>query len=411
MIVNGIVGEYNPFHNGHKAHIEQSKKITGADYTVIAMSGNYVQRGAPAVVDKYVRTKMALENGADLVLELPTCYSTASAEYFAGGAVALLDKLGVVNYLSFGSECGDIETLQHIASILLEEPPEFSEYMQRYLREGYTYPLARNNALIQYETSLYDAARVLESPNNILGIEYIKAIARRHSVITPFTIKRQGSNYHDRYMADNAETASAQAIREAITLETDFSNSMPESAFNDLFDEIENKNIMDLDDFSQMLYYKLLQEKNIGYTSYFDVSTALSDRISNKLGSFTSFKNFIEEVKSRDRTYTRISRCLLHILLDITQRDLECYKLIDFIPYVRILGFRKDAEPLLSEIKQHSKIPIITKLADASGILYSEPYKMFRNEIKANEIYYSARAIKNNTPAKNEFSTPLVIIK
>lgn len=410
MNVLGIIAEYNPLHNGHVAHINRSKEMTGADYTVVAMSGNFVQRGAPAVIDKFARAKMALENGADLVLELPTCYSTASAEYFASAGVALLEKIGVVDHISFGSECGDIKILQHIASILLEEPPEFSEYMQRYLREGYTYPLARNNALIQYETSLFDASRILGSPNNILGIEYIKALNRRNSSITPITLQREGSNYHDRYMADSGTSASAQAIREAIPVGGDISPVMPDSAYSDLFDEIEAGNIMDLDDFSAMLYYKLLQEKNIGYTSYFDVSRVLSDRIANKLSAFTSFKNFIEEIKSRDRTYTRISRCLMHILLDITERDLESYKLIDFIPYARVLGFRKDAEPLLSEIKCRTRIPIITKIADADGILYSEPWKMFRNEIKANEIYYSARAIKTCTPAKNEFSTPLVII-
>ncbi len=410
MTVNGIIAEYNPFHNGHVSHINKSKELTGADYTVVAMSGNFVQRGAPAVVDKYTRTKMALENGADIVFEIPTCYSTASAEYFAAAGVALIDKLGIADFLSFGSECGDIKTLEHIASILLEEPPAFSEYMQRYLREGYTYPLARNNALIQYETSLFDAAKVLESPNNILAIEYIKALRRRESNITPVTIARNGSNYHDRYEMDKTVKASAQAIREAIPSGGDISPVMPASAFADLFDEIEAGNIMDLDDFSAMLYYKLLQEKNIGYTSYFDVSQALSDRISNKLSAFTSFKNFIEEVKSRDRTYTRISRCLMHILLDITERDIESYKLIDFVPYARVLGFRRDAEPLLSEIKCHTKIPVITKIADASGILYSEPWKLFRNDVKANEIYYSARAIKTCAPARNEFSTPIVIV-
>ncbi len=410
MKVNGIIAEYNPFHNGHVSHIEKSKALTGADYTVVVMSGNFVQRGAPAVIDKFARAKMALENGADVIIELPTCYSTASAEYFASAGVALLDKIGVIDYLSFGSECGDIKTLDHIASILLEEPPEFAEYMQRYIRQGYTYPLARNNALIQYENSLFDATRVLESPNNILGIEYIKAILRRNSNIVPVTIPREGSNYHDRYTQDMSVTASAQAIREAIPSGIDFSNVMPDLAYSDLFDEITSGNILDLDDFSAMLYYKLLQEKTIGYTSYFDVSPALSDRITNKLSTFTSFKNFIEEVKSRDRTYTRISRCLMHILLDITERDLESYKLIDFVPYARILGFRKDAEPLLSEIKCRTRIPMITKAADASGILYSEPWKMFRGEIKANEIYYSARAIKTCTPAKNELSTPLVIV-
>ncbi|MBR1861450.1 MAG: nucleotidyltransferase [Lachnospiraceae bacterium] len=410
MTVNGIIAEYNPFHNGHVFHIEKSKALTGADATVVVMSGNFVQRGAPAVVDKFVRTKMALENGADLVLELPSCYSTASAEYFANAGVALLDKLGIIDYLSFGSESGDIKILEHIAGILLEEPKEFSEYMQRYLREGYTYPLARNNALIQYETSLFDVSRVLESPNNILGIEYIKAIKRRSSSIRAITISRNGSNYHDRYTADSSLKASAQAIREAIPAGGDFSPVMPESAYTDLFDEITNGSIMDVDDFSSMLYYKLLSEKNIGYTSYFDVSQALSDRIVNALPSFTSFKNFIEEVKSRDRTYTRISRCLLHILLDITERDMESYKLIDYIPYARVLGFKRGSEELLSEIKCHSSIPLITKIADASGILYSEPWKMFRNEIRAGEIYYAARAVKTMTPAKNEFSTPLVIL-
>lgn len=410
MTVNGIIAEYNPFHNGHLNHILRSKAMTGADYTIAVMSGNYVQRGAPAVVDKFVRTKMALENGIDLVLEIPSCYSTASAEYFATAGVTLLDKLGVVNYLSFGSEDGNIETLRRIASILTEEPPEYAELLGRYLHDGYTYPIARNNALIQYETSLFDATRVMESPNNILGIEYIKALTLRNSSITPITLPRDGSNYHDRYMNEGSCGASATAIREAIPGGGDFSTAMPDSAYMDLFEEIEQGRIMDLDDFSAVMYYKLLQEKKIGYTSYFDVSKTLSDRIIKMLPEFTSFKNFIEDVKSRDRTYTRISRCLLHILLDITGIDVKSYELIDYIPYARVLGFRKDAEPLLTEIKYKSSIPIITKVADASGILYAEPWKMFRNELRANEIYYSALAIKTLTPAKNEFSTPLVII-
>ncbi len=410
MIVNGIIAEYNPFHNGHANHIMSSKAMTGADYTIAVMSGNFVQRGAPAVVDKFVRTKMALENGIDLVIEIPSCYSTASAEFFANAGVTLLDKLGVVNYLSFGSENGNIESLKRIANVLTEEPPEYAELLGRYLHDGYTYPMARNNALMQYEADLYDATRVMESPNNILGIEYIRALTKRKSSIVPITIPRAGSNYHDRYVNEGAAGASATAIREAIPEGGDFSMTMPESAYMDLFEEIENGRIMDLDDFSAVMYYKLLQEKKIGYASFFDVSKTLSDRISNLLPQFTSFKNFIEEVKTRDRTYTRISRCLMHILLDITGIDVKSYELIDYVPYARVLGFRRDAEPLLTEIKHKTSIPIITKIADASGMLYAEPWKMFRNEIRANEIYYSALAIKTLTPAKNEFSTPLVII-
>ncbi len=410
MTVNGIIAEYNPFHNGHLNHIMSSKAMTHADYTIVVMSGNFVQRGAPAVVDKFVRTKMALENGVDLVLEIPSCYSTASAEYFATAGVTLLDKLGVVNYLSFGSENGNIESLKRIASILTEEPPEYAELLGRYLHDGYTYPIARNNALMQYEASLYDATRIMESPNNILAIEYIRALTKRNSSIVPITIPRAGSNYHDRYMSPEANGASATAIREAIPEGGDFSTAMPESAYMALFDEIENGRIMDLDDFSAVMYYKLLQERKIGYASYFDVSKTLSDRIVKLLPEFTSFKNFIEEVKTRDRTYTRISRCLMHILLDITGINVKSYELVDYIPYARVLGFRRDAEPLLTEIKYRSSIPVITKVADASGMLFAEPWKMFRNEIRANEIYYSALAIKTVSPARNEFSTPLVII-
>ena len=148
MKIAGIIAEYNPFHNGHKYHIEQTRKITGADFIIVVMSGNFTQRGTPAIMDKYSRARMALENGADMVLELPSCYACGSAEYFADGAIALLDKLGCVDYVCFGSECGDIELLRPIAEILATEPENYSEMLRAELKSGATFPRARNRALI-----------------------------------------------------------------------------------------------------------------------------------------------------------------------------------------------------------------------------------------------------------------------
>lgn len=412
MKVNGIIAEYNPFHNGHIHLIENSKKSTGSDYTIAVMSGNFVQRGAPAIIDKYTRARMALENGIDLVIELPACFSVGSAEFFSNGAVALLDKLGVVDYLSFGSECGNLDMLKKLASILNEEPEEYREHLKRFLRDGYTFPMARNAALIQYDPSLYDAAKILESPNNILAIEYLKAIEKRNSKLQPTTLLRNGSNYHDRYMNPGESNASAQAIREALLSRNceNIITVVPKSADDLLRDEYHANRIMDIDDFSSMLYYKLLSEKNIGYTAYLDVNEELSDRIVNKLGEFTSFKQFIDLVKTKDRTYTRVARCLMHILLDITSSAMETYKLMDYTPYAKVLGFRKDAESLLTEIKIKSSIPLITNLADAKNNLYAEPARLFDREIKINEIYQAQMAVKTGMPAKSEFSTPLVIV-
>ena len=193
MRVNGIISEYNPFHNGHKYLLTESKKATSADYTVIVMSGNFVQRGAPALINKYKRAEMALQNGADLVLELPKYYATASAEYFAMGGISLLDKLGVVTNLSFGSECGDLAVLEKIARILVEEPNDYTILLRENLKKGQSYPTARTNALLEYNADFGEYKDVLSSPNNILGIEYLKALLKRKSSIQPYTLLRTGA--------------------------------------------------------------------------------------------------------------------------------------------------------------------------------------------------------------------------
>lgn len=411
MRVNGIIAEYNPFHNGHKYHMTESLRRTNAEYTVVAMSGNFVQRGAPALVEKYKRAEMALINGADLVLEIPSIYATASAEYFATGAVALLSKLGVVTDLCFGSECGDANLLEQIAQILLDEPENFSRSLKSYLKQGLSYPNARNEALIQHYPFLGQYKNVFSSPNNILGIEYIKAIHRQKSNMSPVTIQRTGAGYHSRLPENNP--ASALAIRHAIYADTDpgfLKNHMPENAADILVSSLERFGPLRSNDFSEILYYKLITEKELGFDKYLDVSADLSDRICNRLDEYRDFDSFCDLLKSKDMTYTRISRCLLHILLNIKSADLERAKALGVVPYARVLGLRKAASPLLSRIKENSSTPLVTKLADASNVLDKSAYDMLRQDIQISQIYRGIAAHRMASAPTNEIATPLVII-
>lgn len=411
MKVNGIVAEYNPFHNGHAYQLQHAREATGAAYTVVVMSGNFMQRGAPALLDKFTRARMALENGADLVLELPTCYSASSAEFFARGSVALFDKLGIIDHLCFGSECGNIEVLSKIAEIFYTEPEPYAESLRCNLRKGMSFPIARTWALLQYAPSLSDDKDVLSSPNNILGIEYLKALMSRNSRITPFTTTRVGADYHDKRLGTNQ--CSALAIRQSVAAGHDLSYlaaQMPESAYELLRDSLAHRKPLFADDFSASLQYKLLTEYSSGYDRYQDISSDLSDRIRNSLPSFAGYTSFCDLLKSKDITYTRISRCLLHILLNMTKEEFENCRTQDYISYARVLGFRKDATPLLTEIKKNSSVPLITSLADARQTLPPEALRMLDLDILRNQIYLGNLALKNQTEMVNEYRTPIVIV-
>lgn len=411
MKINGIVAEYNPFHNGHAYQMQHAKEATGADYTIIVMSGNFMQRGAPALLDKFTRAKMALECGADLVLELPICYAASSAEFFAKGSVALFDKLGVTTNLCFGSECGNIDTLSRIAEIFYTEPEPYVESLRCNLKKGMSFPIARTWALLQYAPSLSDDKDVLSSPNNILGIEYLKALMSRNSKIVPFTTTRVGADYHDKRLGTNQ--CSAIAIRQSVAAGHDLSylaSQMPENAYEILRTSLEEQKPLFADDFSAALQYKLLTEYSSGYDCYQDISPDLSDRIRNMLPSFTGYTSFCDLLKSKDMTYTRISRCLFHILLNMTKEEFETCKSEDYISYARVLGFCKDAAPLLTEIKKNSSIPLITSLADARQTLPADALRMLNQDILRNQIYLGHLALKNKKEMVNEYRTPIVIV-
>ena len=386
----GIIAEYNPFHNGHAYHIAKAKEVTGADYCIVVMSGNFVQRGTPAIADKYLRAEAALLSGADLVLELPVYYALGSAEYFASGAIALLDKLGVADTLCFGSECGDISLLSEFAMQLLGENDIFKEVLNTQLKGGTTYPNARNAALQACAPHLSAHINVLMTPNNILGIEYCKALCRRKSNIQPYTIRRAGASYHDASLSSSY--CSALAIREAIASSAQLSDIrmlMPQSAYNLLETQYGKTFPILADDFSLPLHYQLLSEQSAGYTKYADIRDSLSDRINKKLPAYRNFTDFCDQLKTRNMTYTHIARSLMHILLKMPQTDFITYQSEDYIYYARMLGFRKSAEPLLTAVKAQSSIPLLSKLADADALLSENGQSMLAKDIYAGHIYQS----------------------
>lgn len=423
----GIIAEYNPFHNGHAYQIEEIRKKTHADFVVAAMSGDFVQRGAPAIIDKYARTKMALSHGADLVIELPTLWATASAEHFAMAGVTLFDKMGCIDGICFGAETDDLAMLTSLADILAHEPADYQKALTSYLKEGMAFPSARARALLTYLTmhpqtlntnsavdaytkafSLSEISSILDAPNNILALEYLKAINRRHSHMTPYAIRRKGAGYHDTDLT--MPNASATAIRKALsapiphpamqelcTADTQHSvagknlallrDTMPDTSFDILASYLEEYTAIEADDFSSILGYLLLSRSKEGFSDIADCNADISNRLTKSLYSFRSFSQFCEWNKSKDITYTRMSRILTHLLLGHTQDNYNATKQLDYIPYLRILGFRKNSSGLLKELKQTATVPVIAKLADARSQLTPEAFSLLEKDIFSADLY------------------------
>ena len=411
----GIIAEYNPFHNGHAYHIRKAKELTHADYCVVVMSGDFVQRGAPAVMDKYLRAECALRNGADLVIELPVCYSISSAEHFARSSVALLNKLGVIDALCFGSECGDIRVLTEFAKSLLNESPVFKKTLDQEIRLGHTYPQARNAALETSAPQLTSHINILTSPNNILGIEYCKALLFWESAIVPYTIKRTGSSYHDNCL--DTGFCSALAIRESLRQAgptEGLVRQIPASSLQLMEDAYMKSYPIFSDDFSLLLQHSLLAHEGSGFTEYSDIDRELSDRIVKLLPKYSDFRSFCDLLKSKNRTYVRIARSLLHILLDIRKENLQHYGQGGWIFYARMLGFRESASPLLSAIKKKAEIPLLSKLADPEKQLAPTGLSMLEKDIYASHIYQSI--VRNKFPGEkplseiNEYKNPIIKI-
>lgn len=406
--VTGIIAEYNPFHNGHQYHLEESRRLTHADFLIVVMSGDFVQRGAPALADKFTRAEMALSCGADLVLELPVPYATGSAEYFAEGAVSLLEQLGVTDALCFGSECGDPKLLSGAAQILSEEPPRFREVLQEQLKNGCSFPAAREKALEEICPETVQKG-LLSLPNNILALEYFKALRKLHSAMEPVTIRRLG-DYHETEVSGCF--SSATAIRTVLkngTAPAELSPFLPERVIPLLERALSIRPVSSLNDYSEIFHYLLLKTQSPEELTVFqDMTPELASRMFSLRNRFQDLESFALLVKTRQYTYSRIIRCITHILLNLLGTDTEFLRLNGWQRYIRVLGFRRESAALLTEIKKKSALPLVTKLADAPSVLPADAWAMLRRDLFASSLYHLAdRPGQRN---QSEFSRPLVIL-
>lgn len=409
----GLITEYNPFHNGHAYHIEKAKMLTGADRVIVVMSGDFVQRGAPAVMPKHLRAESALLSGASLIIELPVCFATGSAEYFAQGSISLLNRLGCIDSICFGSECGDLHLLKEIAQILADEPIEYQAALKQALKEGASFPAARQEALNIYSDKY---SEILASPNNILGIEYLKALAKIHSKMEPFTIKRIGAGYHD--MDIDGQFSSATAIRSDIYQLADVNSSseslplthiqtqVPSSCHELMKKNYQTRYPVKADDFSLLLKAKLLSETAGSLSHYLDMSPELANRILRLRNDYLSFEQFCDLLKTKELTRSRISRSFIHVLLGITNDWLTAMKAP--APYARILGFRRDHADLLGILKRTSDIPLIT--SPARAVLADTAYQMLELDIYASNLYESVITDLYGTPFHNELTKQIIKI-
>ena len=408
--VLGIVAEYNPFHNGHLHHINESKKISKCDYTVAIITGNFTQSGAPSIVDKWKKAKMAIDNGIDLVIELPVIYSVSSAENFADGAIKILNSLNLINYISFGAETSNLHKLNSIAEILYEEPEEFKNILIKELDKGVSFPVARTNALNSFIND--DISNILNSPNNILGIEYLKSLKKHNSNIEPICIKRTNSDHNSSSINENSNISSATAIRSVLKDSKNCNivkNLIPYSSFSILSKAVEENNLLlDLNIFSREIFYTLRKMSVEDIANLPDVSEGLEFLIKDASNSCNNLNTFFEKVKSKRYTYSRIQRILLYALLGITKKDMELSKSIPH-PYIRILGFNNNGKYLLSDIcKNNPDLQVIIsvkKFLDSSTI-DANILQLLSFDILASDIY--TLGYKTGAVAGLDFSSKLL---
>lgn len=441
MKTAGIIAEYNPFHTGHAYQLRKARERSGCDYTLVVMSPDFVQRGEPAIFDKYTRARMALLGGADVVVELPLCYASASAEYFALGAVALLDSLGAADVLCFGCETPDLSLLQTCAQVLDQEPESYRRALREGLRRGLTYPQAGARALaglshpsvrsIPGTPSLSPAgsfsaaspqkqdvlsgdgetelSKFFSTPNNILGVEYCKAIRRLGSSLAPLPLRRKGRGYSD--PALEGEFCSATALRQGIARQKESGELLPyiPQECRGLFLSACQTPLYP-DDLMPWLTRQLLIQED--FSRVFDVSPDLSRRIGRMRYSLTgkSWTETVGAVKTRQMTEARIRRALLHIILDLPQDLADRCRDEGPVFYARVLGFRKTAAPLLRRIKENSRIPLITRPAAAARSLTGLAGEMLAADFAASHLYRSLLAAKYHLPFRSEQEMGPVIL-
>jgi len=439
MKILGIITEYNPFHNGHLYHLFKAKEITGADYVVAVMSGNFLQRGEPAIINKWARTKMALNAGVDLIIELPFVFSTQDANGFAFGAVKLLDSLQITDYLCFGCETDNLNTLCSISSFLHIEPQKYKELIVCNSKNGYEFPRARSQAICEYhrifgidgleKISTLELSKLLKYPNNILALEYIKHLLNLKSKIKPIAIKRMGASYHQKNI--KGKISSATSIRNEILnnlsppkadlfmLNDKIKSTIPPSGFSVLERELrEGRGPITLDSYQQYILATLRRMSLDDISRIHGVTEGLENRIKKaSLKSYT-IEQLINSIKTRRYTRTKIQRIILHIMMHLTKEDITIFNKYGPL-YARVLGFSKKGKTLLRTIKKSSSTPLISKLSnylrqtisEKNNNVRNELIKMLEYDILATDIYVLGNKKAEDRVARLDFTYKILIKK
>ena len=429
MKIAGIIAEYNPFHSGHQYHIEETRKACGADYIIVLMSGDFVQRGEPAILDKYSRCRMALKGGADVVIEMPAYYATASAEYFATAGIGILDALNCVDCFSFGSEWADIKELTEVADLLLEESPDYQRKLKESLSQGKNYPRAREEAL-RFCLRNPELADLLKTPNHILGVEYLKAHKRRKSRMQPWTIRRKGSGYHEDNIWARESYPSATAIRNYLNsnigsesgtsmlppsgeLSELLEKAIPQEA-NLLLQKMSQGDFVSWKDLMPFLDYAILmgQDPVAQARLYFGQDEEMLRRMKKCYQPGQSMDEIIARCHSKNYTDAALRRLFLHILLQMEEKDFLKTAVGIPIPYARILGFRKESSELLAHMRKCSQIPIIQKVSMGQKLWKEDAIarQIYRMDLRSANFYEQIAAAKSGRKMIHEMTRNQIIL-
>jgi len=439
MKILGIITEYNPFHNGHLYHLFKAKEITGADYVVAVMSGNFLQRGEPAIINKWARTKMALNAGVDLVIELPFVFSTQDANGFAFGAIKLLDSLQIIDYLCFGCETDNLDTLYSVSNFLHIEPQKYKELIVHNSKNGYEFPRARAQALCEYhrifgiddleKISPLELSKLLKYPNNILALEYIKHLINLKSKIKPIAIKRIGAGYHQKNI--KGKISSATSIRNEILnslgspktdlfiLNDKIKSTIPQSGFPILENELrEGRGPITSDSFRQYILATLRRMSLEDISRVQGVTEGLENRIKKASLKSCTVEQLINSIKTRRYTRTKIQRIILHLIMNLSKKDVKTFNKCGPL-YARVLGFSKKGKTLLRTIKKSSSTPLISKLSNylrqtisgENNNVRNRLIKMLDHDILATDIYVLANEKAEDRVARLDFTHKIVIKK
>ncbi|MEN2443327.1 nucleotidyltransferase [Bacillus sp. JR_3] len=363
----GVVVEYNPFHYGHAYHVNQAKKQTSSDVAIAVMSGSFLQRGEPAIVSKWARTKMALQNGVDIVCELPYIYAVQKAETFANGAVSILDALKC-HSLFFGSEDGEINAFERTAHAWHEKKAEIDLLTKEKVKEGLSYPAAAAGAFQEaiHSEHLLD----LSKPNNILGFHYVKAILERAPHMQPFTSQRIASDYHDEELPDNQKIASATSIRKALKEQSSFQEVtpyLPDATLKQLHDYHSSYGLLH----TQEAYFRFL--KHVFHTmdtseleGIYEIEEGIEHRMQKAMTHASSYEEYLSLVKTKRYTWTRLQRMNTHLLMNVKKKTMHELLEEKKAPYIRLLGMTRKGQQYLSLVKKELDVPLVSKLSSFS---------------------------------------------